>query len=73
MCGCQNHATEITFFDLVGLALIQSVSHLRVIFTVNMVYFSNDECLLFFSPHGLARAKYTQKANCIIIKIISYT
>lgn len=50
VCGCQNHATEMTFFDLAGLALIQSVSHLRVIFTVNMVYFSNDECLLFFFP-----------------------
>lgn len=38
----------MTFFDLVGLTLIQSVSHLRVIVTVDLVPLSSDECSLFF-------------------------
>lgn len=66
-CGCQSHTMKITF-NLVGLPLIQPVSCLRV----DMVYFSDVECSLFFFFPGLARAKYTWEANCIIIKNMSY-
>lgn len=71
MGGCRSRVTEMTFFDLVGLTLIQSVSRLRVIVTLDLVHLSNDECSLFLLVVWLGQS--TQKANCVIIKIISNT
>lgn len=63
---CQSHATKMTF-SLIDLPLIQSVSCLRV---DGYGMFFRCWVFPFFTP-GLARAKYTWEASCIIIKNIS--
>lgn len=71
VCRCWSHATAINFFHLVSLTLIGLVSHLSDLHRGQGTFFKPWVFTIIF--HGLAGAKYTQKANCIIIKIVSYT